>query len=272
MYDFLLALLNFDLLRRAAIVGVLVAVCCSMLGTSLVLKRYSMIGDGLSHVAFGTIAISIAFGSAPMLITIPVIIIAAYILLHLSESSKIKGDSAIALISGTSLAVGVIVLRLLGGASVDINSYMFGSLFLISKQDCFLAIPIGLMVIALFALFYNGIFAITLDESFAKASGMRLKLYKSLLAIMTALTVVIGIRLVGALLISSLIIFPTLTSMRLFKTYKSVVVGSVVISVISFLLGLFLVYTFDIPAGAGIVVTNALVFILAAIFKKIRLK
>ena len=271
MIETLHIMFSYSFILRALIVGVLVSLCASLLGVSLVLKRYSMIGDGLSHVGFGAIAVATAFNWAPMEFTIPVVIIAAFLLLRLSENSSIKGDSAIAIISTGALAFGIRFASMTTGMNTDINSYLFGSILAMTLNDVLLSVVLSAVVIVLFVLFYNKIFAVTFDETFSNATGIRANVYNMLIAILTAITIVLGMRMMGALLISSLIIFPALTSMRVCKHFKTVVIVSAVISIICFLLGLIISYFFSTPTGATVVVINIGIFILFSILGKLRL-
>ncbi len=263
-------MLSYPFLVRALIVGVLVALCAALLGVSLVLKRYSMIGDGLSHVGFGALAIATALNAAPLKVSIPVVIAAAFLLLRLSESSKIKGDSAIALISTGSLAIGVMVVSLTTGMNVDVCNYMFGSILAMSKSDVYLSIVLSIIVIILYVLFYSKIFAVTFDENFSRATGTKAGLYNMLIALLTAITIVLGMRLMGALLISALIIFPSLTSMRILRSFRSVVICSAVLSVLCFIIGITVSYLYSTPAGASVVVTNIALFAIFSLFGYIR--
>jgi len=215
MISNLLKMLSYPFMQRALVVGILVSLCAALLGVSLVLKRYSMIGDGLSHVGFGSLAIAAALGFAPLAFTIPVVVLAAFLLLRMNESSKIKGDAAIGLISSSALAIGVITVSWSSGMNTDVNNYMFGSILAMSDEDVVLSVVLSIVVLILFVLYYNRIFAVTFDETFAKATGVRAEVYNMLLAFLTAITTVLGMRMMGALLISSLLIFPALTSMRL---------------------------------------------------------
>ena len=236
MISNLLKMLSYPFMQRALVVGILVSLCAALLGVSLVLKRYSMIGDGLSHVGFGSLAIAAALGFAPLAFTIPVVVLAAFLLLRMNESSKIKGDAAIGLISSSALAIGVITVSWSSGMNTDVNNYMFGSILAMSDEDVVLSVVLSIVVLILFVLYYNRIFAVTFDETFAKATGA--EFYNMLLAFLTAITTVLGMRMMGALLISSLLIFPALTSMRLCHTFQSVVICSAVLSVVCFLLGM----------------------------------
>ncbi len=246
------------------IVGILLSISAAVIGVVLVLKQYSMIGDGLSHVGFGCVAIALAVGMQPLFIAIPLVMIAAYVLLRLGESKKIRGDAAIALISSSALAIGYLVGNLADGFSSDINSYMFGSIATASIVDLYYIAPITLSILIIFLLLYNRIFSVTFDESFAKASGMNTKAYSIFLAFSTAIVVVIGIKVMGTLLISSLIIFPALTSMKLFHNFKKVVISSVVISTVSFVIAFFVFTRYS--SAASIVLVNLGFYILASIY------
>ena len=262
MLEMLSTMFSYQFMVRALIVGVLVSLCAALLGVSLVLKRYSMIGDGLSHVGFGALAVATALGMAPMAVTIPVVVLAAFLLLRLSSTGRLKGDAAIAMISTGSLAVGVIVLSLSTGMTSDVNNYLFGSMLAMSEGDVTLSLILGAAVLTLFLVFYRRIFAVTFDETFARATGGHAEACNMLLALLTAVTIVLGMRVMGTMLISSLIIFPCLSSMRVFKSFGSVVVSSGILSVLCFIIGMAASYQFSTPAGASVVVVNLLVFIL----------
>lgn len=264
-------LFSQEFLIRALVVGVLISLCCALLGVSLVLKRFSMIGDGLSHVGFGAMAIGAAAGVAPLYFALPIVIVAAFLLLRMSEKGKIKGDAAIALISTGALAVGVMVTSMTTGMNVDIYNYMFGSILTMSEGDVVISSVLSLCVIALFAVFYHEIFAVTFDENFAKATGTRASAYNMLIAALTAVTIVIGMKMMGALLISSLIIFPTVSSMRLCKSFRNVVIFSSVISVFCLLSGLVLSIKYEAPTGASVVCVNIFVLGVLSLVRQIKL-
>ena len=249
-------ILSQPFLQRALVAGVLISLCAALLGVSLVLKRFSMIGDGLSHVGFGALAIACAANIAPLYFSLPIVVIAAFLLLRMSENGKIKGDAAIALISTGALAVGVMVTSLTTGMNVDIYNYMFGSILTMSNADVALSVVLSIAVLVLYLVFYNEIFAVTFDESFSKATGTKVGAYNMLIAALTAVTIVIGMRMMGALLISSLIIFPAITSMRLCKSYKSVILSSAAVSVVCFFSGLLVSIRFEAPTGASVVCVN----------------
>ena len=254
MPEMFMEMLSYPFMVRAFLVGSLVALCSALLGVSLVLKRYSMIGDGLSHVGFGAMAVAAALNAAPLAVAIPVVVVAAVLLLRISGSSKIKGDAAIALISTGALAIGIMVISMTTGMNTDVYNYMFGSILAMSGADVQLSILLSLAVLMLYLFFYNKIFAITFDETFAKATGVRANLYNTLIAVLTAVTIVLGMRMMGALLISSLIIFPALTSMRVFKNFKGVILNSAMVSVVCLILGVTFSYVYATPAGASVVV------------------
>lgn len=262
MIETLAQMFSYTFLVRAVIVGLLVSLCASLLGVSLVLKRYSMIGDGLSHVGFGTLAVATAAGLAPLAVSIPIVVLAAFLLLRISENSKIKGDAAIALISTGALAIGVIVISLTTGMNTDVCNYMFGSILAMSKSDVYLSVALSIVVLILFILFYNKIFAVTFDETFAQATGTKTGIYNMLIAFLTAITIVLGMRMMGAMLISSLIIFPALTAMRLCKKFKTVIICSAFISVICFFIGVVISYIYATPTGASVVAVNIAAFLL----------
>lgn len=262
---------SYNFIIRAFVVGVLVSLCASLLGVTLVLKRYSMIGDGLSHVGFGALAIAAAINLAPLEVAVPVVIIAAFFLLRISENSKINGDAAIAIISSTALAIGVFTASL-SGLNTDLNSYLFGSILATSNSDAIMCIILSVIVIVMYFIFYNRIFAVTFDEGFAKATGLKPSVYNTVIALLTALTIVIGMRIMGTLLISALIIFPAITSMRLCKKFKSVIICSGVLSVICFFTGMLISYNYDTPTGASVVLTNCGAFLVFWLISLIKVK
>ncbi|HCC36509.1 MAG TPA: ABC transporter [Treponema sp.] len=270
MLNIIAEMFSYTFLVRAVIVGALVSICAALLGVSLVLKRYSMIGDGLSHVGFGALALATALNMAPLTVSIPIVIAAAFLLLRLSENSKIKGDAAIALISTASLATGVVIISKTTGMNTDVCNYLFGSILAMKTSDVYLSIALSITVLVLFILFYNKLFAITFDESFAKAGGIKTDVYNMLIAFLTAVTIVLGMRMMGAMLISSLIIFPALSSMRTFKKFRSVTVCSAIISILCFFTGVVISYLYATPTGASVVLINLIVFVLFWGFDSLR--
>lgn len=267
MTESIFEIFKYPFLVRAMLVGILISVCAALLGVSLVLRRFSMIGDGLSHVGFGALSVAVIMGKSPLLVSAPIVIIAAFLLLKLKNSSKIKGDAAIALISTSALAMGVILSSVAGGMNTSIESLMFGSILAMSESDVWISTTLAISVIIIFILFYNKLFAVTFDEEFAKATGFKSEAFNLLIAFLTAVTIVIGMRMMGTLLISSLIVFPAVTSMRLFKTFKSVIISAGVVSVLCFMLGMIASFIFAIPTGASIVASNLVVFVLFSAVK-----
>ena len=268
--SFITEIFSYPFLRTPLLVGILVSLCAALLGSVLVLKRFSMIGDGLSHVGYGALCVAAAAGIAPLKIAIPVVIVAAYFLLRISRNSRINGDSAIALISGTAIAVGVLTVKLAGNVNIDVGSYMFGSIVAVNKSDVTVSIILSAVVILMYALMYKTVFSVTFDESFAKATGTKVSFYNTVIALLTAVTIVVGMRLMGAILISSLLIFPSLTAMRFFRSFRGVVLCSAIVSTLSFFLGFVAAYRFDLPTGASVVAVNAIMFVLFSIAGKIK--
>lgn len=256
----------YPFVRYALIVGTLIALCSSLLGVTLVLKRFSFIGDGLSHVAFGAMSVAAVMSlSNNMIIILPVTVISAILLLRTGQNTKIKGDAAVAMISVGSLATGYMLMNMFStsnNVSGDVCSTLFGStsILTLSDLDLWLCIGISAIVIAVFLIFYNKIFAVTFDENFASATGTHSNAYNLLIAIITALIIVLAMNLVGSLLISALIIFPALSAMRLFKSFRAVIVCSAVISVTAAVIGILSAIIFSTPVGSTIVSADIIVF------------
>lgn len=266
----IVTLFSYSFIVRAVIVGILVSLCSSVLGVSLVLKRYSMIGDGLSHVSFGALAIAAALNMAPLAVSVPLVIIAAFFLLRLSENSRLGGDAAIAVFSSAALSVGIIITSMTTGINTDICNYMFGSILAMSKSDVYISIALCAIVLLLYVLFYNRIFAITFDKNFSQATGVKANIYNTAIAVLTAITIVLGMRIMGALLISSLIIFPSLGAMRLCRNFKGVILLSALISVICFFFGIVFSYWLEVPVGASVVMVNLAALLFSIMIEKIK--
>lgn len=258
--------MSFSFVRYALVVGVLVALCTSLLGVTLVLKRYSMIGDGLSHVAFGATAVAAVFNIATdTYITLPVTIACAIILIRGGKNVRIKGDAAIAMLSVGALAVGYLLLNVFSSSaniSGDVCSTLFGStsILTLSDQDVIICAVLSVTVLLIYIIFYNKIFAVTFDEDFSKATGVQADAYNLLIAVITAIVIVLAMNLVGALLISALIIFPALSSMRLFKNFRSVIISSALIAVVCAFVGIVISIIAGTPVGSTIVVADIVVF------------
>ena len=266
----LIQMFSYPFMQRALIAGILVSLCAALLGVTLVLKRYSMIGDGLSHVSFGALAIAVALGVTPLYFSIPVVIVAAFLLLRVADNPRWNSDAAIAAMSAASLAIGILVISRTTGMTTDVDSYMFGSVLAMSKTDVALSVVLCIAVLDLYILFYHKIFAITFDENFSRETGLNVNWYNTLIAILTALTIVLGMRMMGAMLISSLIIFPALTAMRLFKSFRGVILCSAVTSVVCFCAGLTISFVFSTPVGATVVAANLALFVISCILGMIR--
>ena len=275
--ELLIRYFSYPFVRYAFIAGILISLCAGLLGVVLVLKRYAMIGDGLSHVAFGAMAVAAVLGFAPMTVALPVTVAVAILLLLAGEKQLIKGESAIAMLSAGSLAVGYLLLNLFpssdtGSLSGDVCASLFGStsMMTLSGADVWLCVGLSAAVIGFFVIFYHKIFAVTFDEGFATSSGVRVRAYNFLIAAISGVVIVLAMKLVGALLISSLIIFPALSAMRLFRSFRSVVICSAVISVVGSLTGLLVALLISTPTGASVAVVHIVIFAIFSILGKLR--
>lgn len=260
--------LSYPFVRYALIVGVLVALCASLLGVSLVLKRFSFIGDGLSHVAFGALAIAtVLHVTNELIVMLPITVLAAILLLGASNNAMIKGDAAIAMLSVGALAFGYLLMSKFSGStnvSADVCSTLFGatSILTLTMTDVWICIVMSVLVIFAFIFFLHKIFAVTFDESFAEATGLKAKAYNYMIAIITALVIVLAMELVGSLLVSALIIFPALSAMRVFKSFRSVTICAAVISVLGTVAGMLISILASTPVGASIVAVDVIIFAL----------
>ena len=276
MIDQLRMYLNFPFVQYALIVGVLIALCSSLLGVTLVLKRFSFIGDGLSHVAFGAMAIAgVLHLTDDMLFVLPVTVLSAVLLLRTGQNTKIKGDAAIAMISVGALAVGYLLLSLFSTSanlSGDVCTTLFGStsILTLTQAEVWLCTGLSVAVVLIFILFYNKIFAVTFDEDFARASGTRAEAYNLLIAVVIAVIIVLAMNLVGSLLISALIIIPAMSAMRLFRSFKGVTICSAVLSVSCALLGILISILWSTPVGSTIVAVDIGAFLIFCIIAKIQ--
>ncbi len=264
----IIEMFSYGFMQRALIIGVLISVVAALLGVSLVLRKNSMIGDGLSHTAFGAFAVATVMGFAPIWFAMPVVILASFVVLRLSKNKKGNGDTAVALLSASSLAIGTMAISVSKGVNIDINSYLFGSILAVDWFDVWLSAGLAAVVILTYVFLHHRIFAITFDEEFAQAIGVKTKFYDALFAVICSIVVVLGMRLLGALLISSLIIFPTLSAMCFSKSFKSVVVYAAVISVMAFVFGLIISYLLSTPTGATVVIVNLVILVFLKVMKK----
>ena len=276
MIETLQMYMQYDMVRNALIVGVLIALCSSLLGVTLVLKRFSYIGDGLSHVAFGAIAIAAVLHlSDDMVLVMPVTILCAVLLLRTGQKTRIRGDAAIAMISVGALAVGYLLMNIFSASSNlsgDVCSTLFGSasILTLTKAEVWLSIILSVVVVVIFLLFYNRIFAVTFDENFARAAGTKVEAYNLLIAVVIAVIIVLAMNLVGSLLISALVIFPAMSAMRVFKSFKAVTICSAVISVSCALIGLLISIIAGTPVGSTIVAADIAAFLILALVERIR--
>lgn len=275
MFDKLFTYLQYEYVINAFIVGILVAICSSLLGVTLVLKRFSFIGDGLSHVAFGAIAIaSVLKLSNNMLLVLPITVISAVLLLKGGNNKKIQGDAAIAMISVSALALGYLLMNIFSTSSNlsgDVCSTLFGStsMLTLDSSDVILSIALSIVVVAVFVVFYNKIFAVTFDENFSKACGINAQGYNLLIAVLIAVIIVMAMNFVGSLLISALVIFPSVSAMRVFNSFKMVTISSVVISLVCTLVGLCIAIVASTPVGATIVACDIVAFIVFSIIGRL---
>ena len=266
MIEKIILYMQYPFVRYAVIVGVLIALCSSLLGVTLVLKRFSFIGDGLSHVAFGAISIAAVFDvSNDMMIVLPITVLSAVLLLRTGQNAKIKGDAAIAMISVGALAFGYLIMNVFSTSSNltgDVCSTLFGStsILTLTQKEVNLCMVLSIAVVIIFILFYNKIFAVTFDENFAKATGTKADAYNLLIAIIIAVIIVLAMNLVGSLLISALVIFPALSSMRIFRSFKMVTIFSAVLSVVCSFLGIIISILGGTPVGSTIVTTDVAAF------------
>jgi len=270
LFNLINDMLFFTFMQRALIVGLLVSLCAALLGVNLVLKRYAMIGTALGNVGFMVMAIAGIIDIAPVAVSMPIVILAAFIMLRMSEKSRVKGDSVVALVSTSSIAIGVIFTGLTTGITLHICTVMFGSIFVMTQLDMYLSIAVSIVVVGLFVFFYKQLFAVTHDENFAKATGTKVEIYKSLLAILTAVTIVLGMRMMGAMLIAALTIFPALSAMQLCKRFLSVVITSAIVGVLCFLVGMLVSFGLDLPPGASVVGVNLILYTVFCIIGFVR--
>ena len=259
-----------DFMIKALITGIFIAISCSLLGVFLVLKNMSLIGDGLAHVSFAAIAIGLLVSDKPIIISIPIVIVASFLVLKKKKKAKIDADATIGLLSSFSIAVGVIIASVAKGFNIDLFSYLFGSILFISPSEMILSGLLAIILIVLVLLFYNDLFSITFDENFAKISGIKVRRINYLLSVLISVTIVLGIRIVGTMLISSLIVFPSVSALQISKGFKRTLMFSVLFSMIAVVLGIIFSYILNVPTGALIVIVNAIIFLITLIIRGIK--
>lgn len=265
-------ILSYPFMSRALIVGILVCLCASLLGVILVLKRYSLIGHGLADVGFASLSLAMATGISPIYVSTPIVIITSFIIMYISQRKQINGDVAIGVFSTGALAFGVIITALSNGLNMDVYGYMFGSILAMTSTDVTMSIILAIIVITIFIIFYNRLFIVTADENFARASGINVTFYQFLISFLTALTVVIGMRMMGTLLISSLIIFPAVIAKNFARSFKGLIILSAVISIFCFIVGMSVSFFFSLPTGAGIVFINIVTMIVCSIINAVTIR
>jgi len=267
---------SYPFVRYAMIVGVLIALCASLLGVTLVLRRFSFIGDGLSHVAFGALSVATVFGiTNDMLFTLPVTIVFAIFLLRMGSNVNLKGDAIMAMVSVGSMAIGYMLVNIFGTSgniSGDVCTTLFGStsILTLSEAEVIMSIVLSIVVVSFFVIFYNKIFSITFDENFARATGMKTNIYNLALSVIIAVIIVMAMNLVGSLLISALVVFPALSAMRIFKSFLHVTIASAIISVFCAFFGMIFSVLCETPVGSTIVVANIIVFLFFSLAGKLK--
>lgn len=264
----ILTILNYGFIQRAFVAGIFVAILASLLGAFLVLRNLSLIGDGLSHVSFGAIALGLFLGIYPMYVAIPLVVLASLLILKLSERAKLYGDAAIGIVSSVGIAAGVILAGISNGFNVDLFSYLFGNILSISQQDVLMSILLSGVVVFVMLLFYQELFSVTFSQELARVTGIKTGRINSLLVVLTAITVVLSVRVVGIMLISSLLILPTVSSLQISRGFKMTLFLGALFAIISVVLGIFVSFFLNIPTGATIVLVNFAMFVLAYSMKK----
>lgn len=253
--------LQYAFIQRAIVAGCFMALGCSFLGVFLVLRRFSLIGDGLAHVSFATVAIALLLHAQPMVVSIPLVSLASLAILKLNEKARVYGDAAIGLVSSFGIALGVIIASTAGGFNVDLFSYLFGNILSVSTFEVWMTAGISLVVAVVTMLFYHDLFAITFDEDYAQVSGVKVRTVNQVLILLTSFIVVLGIKIVGTMLVSSLIILPAIAALQVVRSFRAAIVLAGAIAVFSVIAGIFISYVLDLPSGATVVMVNFAIFI-----------
>jgi zinc transport system permease protein len=265
----LLNFLQYSFIQKAFLAGSFIALTCSALGLFLVLRKMSLIGDGLSHVSFGAIAIGLFFGFYPFYIAIPLVMLASVLILKISQKAKVYGDAAIGIVSAFGIASGVTLASLSNGFNVDLFSYLFGNILSINQTELIVSILLSIIILFIIFFFYWDLFSATFDEEYAKTTGIKTNRINTLLTLLTAVTVVLSIKMVGIMLVSALLILPAVSALQIAKGFKMAIIVSGIVALISVILGIILSFIFDLPTGATIVLLNIFIFIISFIVKKI---
>jgi zinc transport system permease protein len=264
LFDFL----QYAFIQKALLAGSLMAITCSTLGLFLVLRKMSLIGDGLSHVSFGAIALGLFLGIYPFYVAIPLVMLASVLILKISEKTKLYGDAAIGIVSALGISMGVILASLSRGFNVDLFSYLFGNILSINASEVFLSALLSLIVLMTIYFFYWDLFSATFDDEYAKTTGIKTNFINLLITILTALTVILSIKMAGIMLVSALLIFPAVTALQISKSFQVAILISAIVSIVSVFLGIIVSFFFDLPTGATIVLVNGIIFTLTFVYKK----
>ena len=265
----LAAALSYGFIQRALLAGLFISVLCAVLGLFLVLRRFSLIGDGLAHVTFGTVAVSLLLGLYPVYVSIPLVCLSSLGILRLTRNNRVYTDAAIGIVSSLGIASGIIIASIAGGFNIDLFSYLFGSILAISNAEVVISIVLSVVVILAVSFFYYDLFSITFDENYAQVSGIRTGRINQILVILTSLTVVLAMKVVGIMLVSSLLILPAVTALQLARGFKSTIITASLVAVFSLVLGVFVSLAVNIPTGATIVLVNFACFLTAVVIKKL---
>jgi zinc transport system permease protein len=259
--------LHYEFIRRAIITGSFIALVCSLLGVLLVLRRFSLIGDGLAHVTFGSVAIGLLLKQHPVYVSIPIVMLSSLGILKLTEKARLYGDAAIGIVSSVGIAGGILIASIAGGFNVDLFSYLFGNILSISRAEVFASIALSLVVLLTILFFYHEYFSATFDEEFAKVSGINTKKINSILVLLTGITVVLAMKVVGIMLTSSLLILPAVTALQIAKSFKTTMIISSLIAISSVVVGIYISFILNLPSGATIVMANFVIFTAAFLYR-----
>jgi len=258
---------HYGFILRALIAGSFIALICSILGVLLVLRRLSLIGDGLAHVTFGSVALGLLLRQHPIYISIPIVMLSSLGILKLTEKAKLYGDAAIGIVSSLGIAGGVLIASIAGGFNVDLFSYLFGNILAISKTEVFTSIALSVIVLSIISIYYNEYFSTTFDEEFAKVTGINTKKINSILVLLTGITVVLAMRVVGIMLTSALLILPAVTALQIAKGFRNTMVFSSLVAISSVIAGIYISFIMNLPTGATIVMVNFIIFVTAFLFR-----
>lgn len=265
----MIKILSYGFMQKALISGILIALCSSLLGVFLVLKRYAMIGDGLAHVSFASVALALFLNQQPLILSLPLVMLASFFIMRLNEKTALYGDAAIGLVSSFAMAVGVMLASVATGFNVDLFSYLFGSILVIRTQELILTLVLAVVILGVIFFYYKDLFAITYDEEFSKTLHLPVERLNQLISVLTAITIVLGIRIVGTMLISAMIIFPAITALQFARSFRCALTGAALISLLCVITGVFASYFLDLPTGSTIVIINGIFFAVTFGLKKV---